>query len=509
MSGMFLDLLEAAVESPDAAVDEELRELELASRRLEARRAALIAVAHQRGTYRADGHRSIGEYLRALGNMSRQEANRLRRVADACAAVPALGDALLAGRIGVTQILVIGRIQSNPRTRPFFERVAPIYLARAEHDAAAELRDEIDSFINLADEDGAFAEMYCHVEQRTATVAVVDGTLDVRVTGGDALVADEVLATFRWFVEREFRRDVEERAAEHGSHAAQHPLPRSDRQRRFDAVVAMTRAARAHGDGSAPADVVVDIVADPRTTNDVLANHGLVLTAPDDPTHDVEVSPDSSVEPGHELAHDIAGREDEHPADEVRVVDLSQDADELIALAVDDPARWIDRRCRTANGTPIHPELLLTALLTGHVRRVVTDDQGTVIDWGRKKRLYTGPARAAAKLLIKRCTHPGCSVHTGAATVDHVDEWVRDAGRTDQRNADVLCSAHNRFKSRAGWRTRRDVDGRTWRLRPDGSIVLPVGARPPTFQVERLTAADMVAAGWIVSQVAVDRLAAA
>lgn len=462
---MFSEVVDEAIGWADAAIDARLRELELESRRLEAERAALVSVAEHRGVYRVDGHRGVRGYLRATWNASDGEVSRSRKVASACSAVPALGDALAAGYIGVSQVVEIARIHANPRTRAFFERVAPIFLARAEHDSAADLGDEIDSFLHLADQDGAFAETYCHVEQRTAGVHVVDGTLSMRVTGGDALVAEEVVATFEWFVEREFDRDVAERAALYGDRAAEHPLERTDRQRRFDAIVTMCRAAREHGDGSKPAKVIVNIVADPHTTNDVLANHGLVVTPDDTPT----------TEPADDTAPDEGGR--------CEVVDLTG-GDDLLAEAADDPARWMNCRCATTSGVAIHPELLLRALLTGHVRRVVVDSQSVVVDWGRARRLFTGAAREAAMLLVRRCTHPGCTVHARVATVDHIDEWVRDFGRTDQRNADVPCHAHNRHKSRAGWRTRRDDQGRTWRIRPDDTIVLPVGARPPRSLID-------------------------
>lgn len=480
MKRMFDRLLDAALGDSDAAIDEQIRELELAARRLEARRAALIGVSEHRGAFRVDGHRTMSAYLRAACNASDAEATRSRRIARACVAVPALGEALLAGRIGVSQVLEIARIQTNPRTRQFFERVAPIFLAMAEHDSAADLRDEIDSFVNLADQDGAYAETYCHIEQRTAAVNVVDGTLDMRATGGDALVAAEVAATFDWFVEQEFQRDAAERVELYGDAAVQHPLARTDRQRRFDAIVTMTRAARAHGDGTKPAPVVVNVVADPRTTHDVLANHGLVVT-PGDGTG-------QGAAPGtfDDSGEDDASAPDGGRCDVVDLVDLTG-ADELLAEAANDPARWLDRRCQTTSGVAIHPELLLRALLTGYVRRVVVDGQGVVVDWGRRRRLFTGPAREAAKLLVRRCTHPGCTVHARVATVDHIDEWVRDFGRTDQRNADVPCDTHNRYKSQAGWRTRRDDHGRTWRIRPDGTIVLPVGARPPSFELDTMT----------------------
>jgi hypothetical protein len=196
---------------------------------------------------------------------------------------------------------------------------------------------------------------------------VIGGTLDVRVTGGDPIVAEEVVATFEWFVEQEFQRDVRERAERHGDAAHQHPLARTDRQRRFDAWVTMARAARAHGDGTTPADVVVNLVADPRTMNEAFAHAELVVESEDG----------------------------------VETIELSD-----------------------------------------------------------------------------------------------ADEWYRDDGPTDQRNANIECRTHNLFKSGARWRVRRDGDGRRFHIRPDGSVVLPVGAREPDFSDDDMirAAGDRVAA---------------
>jgi hypothetical protein len=445
---MFTDLLDTAMGVTDAELDEQIRASELALRELQGRRAMLLAVAEHRGVYRVDGHRSMKGYLRATFNASDGEALRERTVATVCAVVPGIGDALLAGRIGVSQVLEIARIHRNPRTRKFFERVAPIYVERAEVESLEDLRCAIDDFLNLADQDGAFAELYSDVEGRSASVNVIDGKLDMRVSGGDPITAEEVRLTFEWFCEREFERDVRDRADRFGEAAIEHPLGRSDRQRRFDAVVAMARAARAYGDGAKPADVVVNLVADPVTMVEAFAEAGLVVDTPDG----------------------------------VETIVLSDtDVDDVLAVAADDPARFTTRRCHTSRGTAIHPRSLLRAALTGYVRRVVIDSQGVVVDWGRRKRFFQGDAREAAKLLVRRCTHPGCAVCPEHADVDHAEEWFRDLGTTDQWNANVECATHNRFKSRARWRVRRDTDGRRFYVRPDGTVVLPVGVRQPDF----------------------------
>ena len=67
----------------------------------------------------------------------------------------------------------------------------------------------------------------------------------------------ELLVIFDRFVQAEFDKDVAARTAEFGPDAPASTLPRSDSQRRFDALVAIFRAAVvAPADGIAPVPVV-------------------------------------------------------------------------------------------------------------------------------------------------------------------------------------------------------------------------------------------------------------
>jgi hypothetical protein len=83
--------------------------------------------------------------------------------------------------------------------------------------------------------------------------------------------------------------------------------------------------------------------------------------------------------------------------------------------------------------------------------------------------------------MVRHCEHPGCELPADWCEVDHAAEWTADQGRTDQLNARIRCGAHNREKHRKRWRTRRANNGRTYTVRPDGTIMLPAGARPPSF----------------------------
>lgn len=154
----------------------------------------------------------------------------------------------------------------------------------------------------------------------------------------------------------------------------------------------------------------------------------------------------------------------------------------LAGELVDDPEAFLDRRCETPNGSPIHLSVVLRSLLTGHVRRVVIDSRRVVIDDGTKQRLFTGLARQAAMLLARTCEAPGCTVPAAWSQVDHDHEW-HEGGRTDQDNSNIDCSHHNLVKHRKRWRTR----GRGYTIRGDGTIVLPVGERPPDLTIDEHT----------------------
>jgi hypothetical protein len=143
----------------------------------------------------------------------------------------------------------------------------------------------------------------------------------------------------------------------------------------------------------------------------------------------------------------------------------------------------LNRTCQLSDGTPIHPHDALRALLDGYIQRVVIDTNRVVTDLGRESRLFTGSARQAAMILVTHCDHPGCDLPAQFCDIDHNIEWA-NGGRTDQTNARPKCSTHNRFKSRNRWHTKQATNGYHYTIRHDGTIVLPIGARPPTLPDE-------------------------
>jgi len=442
------------VDATEAELDERIRSLELLRRRVDAELAVTVAVAERRQVFLADGHRTMKGYLRATCNWSNADIAGRRGLAVATDRVAGLAEALHTGRIGTAQAAAIARVHRNPRVRDRLAEFASTLLDLAEGLCYDDFTLALQRFEVLADTDGAHRDEL-HTN-RNVHVTTVGGALHLDATGGDPLINDELEAIFRRFCEHEFRLDADVRRGEHGDLAAGKPLARTSRQRSYDAFVDLMRRANAQLDAvdGAPdaSGTVVNVVTDARTWGLVLANAGL---APTENLAGEPIDPFTGLPAGGDPLRDL----------------------------LSDPDAFATMRCETSRGTPLHPHDVLRAALAGHIRRVVVDARGVPVDMGRRQRLFTGAARDAAKLLVQRCDHAGCDLPTDFCDVDHVVEW-NDNGPTDQANAGIECGHHNRLKHRRRSTTRRDLHGQRYTIRPDGSIILPVGARPPTFDSE-------------------------
>jgi hypothetical protein len=408
----------------DSALTDEFRRLELERRRIEAEMAAVVAEGDRRSIHVVDHHHSMTGWLRANANYSNSQCARLRKLARLVDDFDEVGDALHAGRIGTAQVDELARVRANPRCGDQLGDSMDILLEQAEQLSFEAARTCLRRWETLADLEGAHADREANVVNRTATVVDLDGALHVRASGGDALSTAEMIAIFNAELERQFRLDVAERTRLHGPDAPASSLPRTDSQRRFDALQTIfLHAAPAPTDGRRPT-ALVNIIVDQRTYEESLARHGFV-PYPDD----------------------------------LPQVDLSK------------------RRCETDTGINLLPDDVVRASLQGHVRRVVMNSAGVVIEMGRKQRLFTGSARDAAKLMAASCDHPGCGVCVTFAQVDHVTEWSED-GPTDPENSSIACGRHNPTKH-SHYRVKRTSRGYVVYHRRDGTAMLAAGRRHP------------------------------
>ena len=409
----------------------------------------------RRRAYLDDGHRSLKAYLRATCAYSDAEAARVGRLTIVAAGLPGVAEALHHGHIGTPQANELAVAHSNKRVRERLVEFAPMLIELAERLSFREFRTCVQRFVMLADLDGAHRDLDESIANRRARVVNLNGSLHLDGNGGDPLVNVELEAIFRYFCELEYDADVAARRAEYGEHADEYPLPRTPTQRCYDAFVAIMRGALANHQAGRPApatEPLVNILTDHRTFGAVLAQSGL---APDTNLAGEAVDPFTGL----------------------------ASPDELLAELMADLDGLASRRCETSTGQVLHPHVVLRAALAGHIRRAVLGADNLPINLGRKVRVFTGPARDAAKLLAVQCDHLGCGLPAELCQVDHSVEW-HEGGRTDQDNAGPRCGGHNHEKYRKRWRTKRDVHGRNHTIRADGTIMLPVGVRPPVFPDE-------------------------
>jgi hypothetical protein len=265
----------------------------------------------------------------------------------------------------------------------------------------------------LADADGAHGAHERAHTHRDAHVNIVGEHAYIDAHGG--VVAGSVIEEiFAHFCDTEFRADWDAGVAQWGDRMHPGLLDRSGAQRRFDALLAIFTTAAASGVAGV-FNPLVNVIVDHTTLE-------------------------------HHLAT-IAGAH----------------------VAPLDPATVDDRRCETSTGHQIDPADMVAAALCGHVRRVVLDTTGVVIDLGRRARLFTGGARDAVLLADRWCMWAGCDLRSGRCQTDHTTPWANN-GPTRPDNGGPGCARHNRWKQR-GYRTWRDEHGHWHTYRPDGTEI--------------------------------------
>jgi hypothetical protein len=416
-AGVAVDAIEALTEGLDGLSGRELaarlQDLERVMRRCEAAVVSVLDAADRRGVYSVDGHRSIRGWAGGTVRWSPGETLARCRTVQLLRDVPAVGEQLAGGLVGVAQVRELARVRANPRCGEQLAAAVPKLLEWAVSVPFVEFRQLTQRWESLRDVDGAHrGHEAAHAGRRVATSTLDDTTHVVAQFGvvqGAAI--GEIL---RRFEQAEFDAEWAELKARLGDQASAGDMPRTAGQRRADAMHAIFLAAASTPAGAqAPKPVV-----------------NLVVTAEQFEAHLQATLTDQPVEP--------------------------PDAENLFA------------RCETDAGHAVDPADAVAAAIVGHVRRVVMNSTGVVIAMGRLQRLFTGSTRIAALLQGHRCLWPGCG-RDFRTQIDHSTDWHQH-GLTDPRNAGPLCPHHNRFKTR-GYHIARDSFGCWHTYRPDGTEI--------------------------------------
>jgi hypothetical protein len=361
-----------------------------------------------------DGHCTVAAWARANGNWSTSRSKRLVQLAAVLHAADEVRTAAHRGQLGIDQLRRIAEVYANRRARDHFAGSARLLVDHAQSLRFSDFHIFCARWEAYADRDGAHKDHDRAHEGRFAMVRLVGEQVLVHAEGG-VLAGTYLRGVHEAFCQAEFQADWAEGVAKYGDSMCAELLERTGAQRSFDALLKIFQAAEGSG-----------VLGEIRPVVNVIVDQG---------TFEAELARAAGAEP--------------EPID---------------------PATVDHRRCETPDGVQIDPAQMLSAALIGHVRRVVLDSAGVVIDFGRKRRLFTGAAREALLLFGPRtCIHPGCNRPARQSEADHATPWC-EGGGTDQTNGTIECNVHNPFKNN-GFRTWRDTDGRWHTIRPDGREV--------------------------------------
>jgi hypothetical protein len=416
-------------EFPGRLLDQKLRQLEVAARRIEASIVGAVEVAERTGHYQLDGHRTVSAWTMATTNCTRGEATARTRSAHLLTRLTSITEEFFAGRVGVAQVREIARLAANPRSGSQVDGSEEILLEAAQTLEFADFRVVTQRWEQLADADGAHAEHERAHEHRNARVDF-DGAVVRFETAHGVMQGTSMRNVFEAFCQAEFDRDWTWVKQTYGDDASSTHLPRTAAQRRADAFVAMVLAAAEAGVGGGRSiDTTVNLICDLDQFERRL---------------------------------------------EAEAVDFDDLASPAPALDVD-PATVRDRRCETTDGVPVDLRQMVAAALLGGLRVIFVDGAGVIVAAGRKRRFYSGALREAIMAIDPVCGWLGCNLRAQIAEIDHLQPRSR-GGPTDASNAKIMCGRHNIFKQTADYQVERQPDGTILITRPDGSLLRPPDA---------------------------------
>ncbi len=332
---------------------------------------------------------------------------------------------------------VLAAVVANPRLKGVLGVGEGHLVSRAGDCDFDEFVQKVAEWVALADEDGAHDGHERADRDRKAHASIVGDRFYLDAAGGvvQGKMLKEVLEAF---AQAEWFADWEAGVLEHGEEMYPGLMARTDQQRRFDALIAVFVTA-ATGMQPGPAS---------RSVGDTDSQPGTDSEPGTDSRPDTEPETDIGAEPN-------AGPEPESgPAPAGRVSGRSSGAGCGVVVNLMVGYEYFMYHLRKA---------------LGHVRRVVLDSNGVVLDMGRRQRLFTGPLRDAVMMTSRWCIWPGCARPAAHCEADHLLPWGHE-GPTKSGNGGPACGYHNRWKS-TGHQTWHDPQGHWHHYRPDGTEI--------------------------------------
>jgi hypothetical protein len=122
---------------------------------------------------------------------------------------------------------------------------------------------------------------------------------------------------------------------------------------------------------------------------------------------------------------------------------------------------------------------------TGTWRRLLTDERGHLLDYGRTT--YRPPKDLADHVIARdrTCRYPHCNRQARHCDLEHAIPW-EDGGETNADNLNAICSRHHHAKHEAGWEPERQPNSSIEWTSPTGHRYVEEAA---TYPIDRTTGA--------------------
>jgi hypothetical protein len=153
---------------------------------------------------------------------------------------------------------------------------------------------------------------------------------------------------------------------------------------------------------------------------------------------------------------------DQRRADVVCDLLLGKPSNVQVQLQVTVPATMLmgldDQPGELAGYGPITADLARELAGDATWRRLLTDEQGVLLEVGRSNYRPSAALRDFVRARDKTCVFPGCSMAAHRADIDHTTAFPE--GPTSPGNLGVMCRAHHRLKQDRRWSVFQSSPGR-------------------------------------------------
>jgi hypothetical protein len=124
---------------------------------------------------------------------------------------------------------------------------------------------------------------------------------------------------------------------------------------------------------------------------------------------------------------------------------------------------------RLEDGTPVSAETLRRVCCDGGIVPASVDDEGAVLDVGRRTRAIPSAIRRALWIRDQGCRFPGC-MNQRYVHGHHIKHWLHGGG-TSLDNLVLLCAWHHRLVHEAGFSADLSSDGELEVRTPAGALL--------------------------------------